>query len=362
MGAVRPRRRGSLTSTGSAETGAAEHGSVQNGGLAMVGVAVVAALVGALVALAARPWLPSADVSAPSRSAVEMDAPSRSTGRADSTPVPTTDATTTASTSASTSASPSTSTSTSTTTTIPAPVLVWADEFDGEAGRVPEPSRWRFEIGGHGWGNAQLEFADESHARLDGVGRLLITSEPTAADTPLTCWYGPCRFVSSRLTTEGLFAQQYGRIEVRAALPGGDATWPAFWMLGTNRPAVGWPASGEIDILEHVGRSGNEVHGALHGPGYSGGSALVGGTMVDNVSDFHVYAVEWRTDSIVWFVDDRPYHRVNRDQVATWPFDQPFHLMLNLAIGGTLGGEPTEADAGPRTFIVDHVRVFDVGG
>jgi beta-glucanase (GH16 family) len=132
-------------------------------------------------------------------------------------------------------------------------------------------------------------------------------------------------------------------------------------MLGTNRAQVGWPACGEIDLLEHVGRSGDEVHGALHGPGYSGGAALVAGTVVDDVTAFHTYRVEWRPDSITWSVDGVAFHRVDRSAVMAWPFDQPFHLIANLAIGGTLGGEPTERDAMPHAFRIDHVRVYDPG-
>eukprot|EP01041_Mallomonas_annulata_P021128 gene21128-41092_t len=139
---------------------------------------------------------------------------------------------------------------------------------------------------------------------------------------------------------------------MRASLPRGDATWPAFWMLGVDRTAVGWPASGEIDVLEHVGRRGDEVHGAVHGPGYSGGAAIVGSTVVDDVTSFHAYAVEWTADAIEWSVDGRPYHRVDRDDVPSWPFDRPFHLVVNLAIGGTLGGEPTSVGITDRYALV----------
>jgi beta-glucanase (GH16 family) len=321
-------------------------------------IAVAMALVGALAVLAARPVLSSPDpdpsptptpTPTPTRTEPEPSPPSRRAA---------------ASTTTSTTTSTTASTTTTSTTTPPAAVLVWADEFDGEAGAVPDPARWRFDIGGHGWGNRQLEFTDDVHARLDGAGRLVITAEPTTPGAEPPCWYGPCRFVSSRITTEGLFSHRYGRIEVRARLPLGDATWPAVWMLGSNRAEVGWPASGEIDILEHVGRSGNEVHGALHGPGYSGGSAIVGSTVVADVTAVHTYRVDWGPDSILWSVDGRPFHRVHRDDPQlggqAWPFDQPFHLIVNLAIGGTLGGEPSTADLGPHRLVVDHVRVFSL--
>jgi len=311
--------------------------------------AVALALVGAIAALAVRPVLFTADRD---RSSVTQATPISPPGIVDTSSTTSTTASSTTSTIAS---------STTSTTAPPAPVLVWADEFDGAVDSGPDPARWRFDIGGHGWGNAQLEFYDDTRARLDGAGHLVITAEPTTPGAEPPCWYGPCRFVSSRLTTDGLVSHDDGRIEVRARLPRGDATWPAVWMLGSNRAEVGWPACGEIDILEHIGRSGDEVHGALHGPGYSGGAAIVGSTVVDDVTAFHTYRVDWRPESIVWSVDDRPFHRVDRDDVEIWPFDQPFHLIVNLAIGGTLGGNPTDADLRAHELVLDHVRVFDLG-
>lgn len=324
-----------------------------------VATVLSAALVGALAVLALRPWIAGVAADpAPMHSVGSFPAAAVTAASAPTSSSTTTSSNTTTSSSTTTTTTTSSST---TTTTIPAPVLVWADEFGGAAGAPPDATRWRFEIGGHGWGNSQLEYAGDTHARLDGEGHLVLTSEPVAAESGLVCWYGPCRFVSSRLTTEGLFARQYGRIEIRAALPRGEATWPAFWMLGVNRPQVGWPASGEIDVLEHVGRSGDEVHGALHGPGFSAGAAVVGGTVVDDVTSFHTYAVDWTASSIEWSVDGRPFFRVDRTQLPAWPFDQPFHLVLNLAIGGTLGGAPGDVDRQPHMFVIDHVRVYDLG-
>jgi beta-glucanase (GH16 family) len=243
------------------------------------------------------------------------------------------------------------------TTTAP-PRLVWSDEFDGPAGTTPDPSRWAFDIGGDGWGNRQLEYYSDTNAVTDGAGNLRITSNALDVTTAPSCWYGACHFMSSRLTTAGLAAWQYGRFEMRASFPAGEATWPAFWMLGADFREVGWPASGEIDVVEHVGRDGGMVRGTAHGPGYSGGGGVTGSVDVGNTTDFHVYAVEWGPQSIVWFADGVEYHRLDNDGARPWVFDHEFYLVIDLAVGGLLGGEPGPADFQPMTYAIDYVRVY----
>jgi beta-glucanase (GH16 family) len=265
---------------------------------------------------------------------------------------------------AATPVAPSSTTST-TVAAAPAPTpraLVWADEFDGPLGQPPDAARWGFEIGGDGWGNRQLEFNDADHARLDGAGNLVIVAQPTDPATAPTCWYGPCRYVSSRLTTSGSFAPQFGRIEARLLLPGEDAAWSALWMLGADCAQVGWPTCGEIDILEHVGRWGTEISGSLHGPGYSGGDALTVRTDVAEPDRFHVYAIEWTPDAVEWSVDGRVWSRIDASDLGAgqdWVFDAPFHLVLNLAVGGTLGGEPAAGAPVPSALVIDYVRVWE---
>jgi beta-glucanase (GH16 family) len=237
---------------------------------------------------------------------------------------------------------------------------VWADEFNDPAGTPPDPSRWAFDLGGTGWGNRQLEFYTDTNARTDGDGNLLIISEPLDVTTAPSCWYGACHFASSRLTTAGLASWTYGRFEIRAAFPSGEATWPAFWMLGANFAEVGWPGAGEIDIVEHVGRDGNMIRGTAHGPGYSAGGGVSGRFDVGSHDEFHVYAVEWGPTSIVWSVDGVEYHHLDKTDEREWVFDHEFYLVLDLAIGGLLGGEPGPTDFEPKTFAIDYVRIYSL--
>jgi len=241
-------------------------------------------------------------------------------------------------------------------TTSPRPlVLEWSDEFDGPAGARPNAASWRADVGTD-WGNQQLEFDTDlaSNASLDGQGHLVITArrEP----------YQGRSFTSARLTTEGKHRVQYGRIEVRAQLPRGRGLWPAFWLLGDNLRTVGWPASGEIDVMEYRGQEPNRVHGTVHGPGYAGGGGITRDTTLRWVrfdNSFHVFAIEWTADQIVWFVDGQRYHVVARGDVpGPWVFDRPFHLLLNVAVGGTFVGSPDQYTPFPTAMVVDWVRVY----
>ena len=152
--------------------------------------------------------------------------------------------------------------------------IVWQDEFNGAANTPPDPSKWRYDIGGHGWGNNELQYytSSVSNAAHNGQGQMVITAR---RENPANhqCYYGRCQYTSARLLTQGRYANTYGRFEARIKIPRGQGIWPAFWMLGDNIGSVGWPASGEIDIMENIGREPNTVHGTLHGPGYSGANA-----------------------------------------------------------------------------------------
>ena len=236
--------------------------------------------------------------------------------------------------------------------------LVWADEFDGSAGQPPDPSRWAFDIGTD-WGNRQLEFDTDrpENVSLDGNGNLAITARRES--------YEGSRYTSGRIKTQDLFAREGGRFEARINLPSGRGVWPAFWLLGADFPTVGWPQCGEIDVMEFRGQEPSVIHGSLHGPGYSGGAAVTNSYTADNArydTGFHVYAIEWTSDGIKWFVDDVLYHSVRRDQTpGAWVFDHPFFILLNVAVGGTFVGQPGPDTTFPQTMLVDWVRVYDLG-
>lgn len=234
--------------------------------------------------------------------------------------------------------------------------LVWQDEFDGPAGQRPDSTRWQFDVGTD-WGNAQLEYdTNRAHnVSLDGRGNLAIVARrEDFAGQPYT---------SGRIKTKDRFERTYGRFEARIKLPVGQGIWPAFWMLGANIDEVGWPRCGEIDIMEYRGQEPRVLHGTVHGPGYQGDLSLgtrhvlaQGGFHLG----FHVFAVEWSEDSIVWQVDGHTYHTVTPADLppgTEWVFDAPFFILLNVAVGGRWVGAPDENTAFPQTMLVDWVRV-----
>jgi beta-glucanase (GH16 family) len=233
--------------------------------------------------------------------------------------------------------------------------LVWSDEFDGVAGTLPDPSKWTFDIGRgqDGWGNRELQTYTNNPANvsLDGEGNLVITAIRTG-DT----------FTSARIKTEALFEQQYGRFEARLKTPFGPGLWPAFWMLGSNFSTIGWPQCGEIDIMELRGQEPHIIHGSLHGPGYSAGNAVTSSFAKRNGrfdTNYHVFAIEWDEDKIDFFVDDFLYKRVRRNEVpGMWVYDQPFFMILNVAVGGDFVGFPTNQTPFPQRMIIDYVRVY----
>jgi beta-glucanase (GH16 family) len=246
--------------------------------------------------------------------------------------------------------------------------LVWSDEFHGAAGRKPNARNWTHEIGDGtangipGWGNSELEYYtdDPQNAATDGRGNLAITARQS--DGSLACYYGPCQYTSARLVSQHKAEFAYGRIEARVKVPAGAGLWPAFWSLGTNIGDVGWPQTGEIDIMEFVGRVPNEIFGTIHGPGYSGGASF-GGThdFGAPVSDnFHTFSIEWQPDRIDWYVDGILYHSATPANVAPnqWVFNHPFFLIMNLAVGGNFGGPVDPNVVFPRTYLVDYVRVY----
>jgi len=243
--------------------------------------------------------------------------------------------------------------------------LAWSDEFDGPAGTSFDRAKWTADTGGGGWGNQEREYytTRPENVALDGAGHLVITAlaePPNASDT---CWYGRCRYTSARLKTQGLFDQTYGRFEARLQIPRGQGIWPAFWMLGRDIDSAGWPRSGEIDIMENIGKEPYTVHGTIHGPGYSGGNGIGGPYQLVTpfADDFHVFAVEWEPGVIRWLVDGKEYRRTTMADIpagATWVYDHPFFLLLNVAVGGGWPGDPDATSTFPQRMVVDYVRVY----
>ncbi len=171
-------------------------------------------------------------------------------------------------------------------------------------------------------------------------------------------------YTSARLKTQGLFDQAYGRFEARIEIPRGQGMWPAFWLLGADITSVGWPRCGEIDVMENIGREPDKVWGSMHGPGYNGGNALHASYTLPGgaafADDFHVFAVEWEPAAVRWYVDGNLYQtRTPKDLPAgqPWPFDHPFFIILNVAVGGGWPGSPDSSTVFPQTMLVDYVRV-----
>ncbi|MFN8167242.1 MAG: glycoside hydrolase family 16 protein [Candidatus Nanopelagicales bacterium] len=241
--------------------------------------------------------------------------------------------------------------------------LTWSDSFGSRrAGAPPSRARWVPDVGGHGWGNQQLEYdsADARNAHVDGRGHLVLAAVRDGGRH--TCWYGPCRWSSARLTTRGTFSQRYGRFAARMKVPCGAGLWPAFWALGTDVGTVGWPRSGEIDVMEVIGRDPSTVHGTVHGPGYSGGDGVTGRrtTSAPLCRAFHVYEATWSSSRIDFALDGRVYSSATPASVAgrDWVFRHRFFLLLDLAVGGGWPGSPTSATRFPARLVVDWVRAY----
>ncbi|MEU9144613.1 family 16 glycosylhydrolase [Streptomyces sp. NPDC048349] len=249
-----------------------------------------------------------------------------------------------------------------------AEAVTFSDEFDGPAGAAVDGAKWQIETGDN-VNNHERQFytAGNRNAALDGQGHLVITAR---RENPANyqCWYGRCEYTSARLNTAGRFTTTYGRVEARMKVPRGQGMWPAFWMLGNDIGQIGWPASGEIDVMENVGFEPSTVHGTLHGPGYSGsggigaGYGLPGGQAFADA--FHTFAVDWSPQAITWSVDGTVYQRRTPADLGgrQWVFDKPFFLILNLAVGGYWPGDPDGSTAFPAQLLVDHVRVTTGGG
>jgi beta-glucanase (GH16 family) len=252
--------------------------------------------------------------------------------------------------------------------------LVWSDEFANSTGANAQPNKlvWTYDTGNNGWGNSELEdycawgstatpcSTATPNAFVDTNGYLNIVAEQPSSGV----------YTSARMKTEGLFSFQYGRLEVRAQVPEAQGFWPAFWLMGNNTATVGWPACGEMDVLERIDAAGNPDwnEGSIHGTGFTGGNL---GTTYDfssgvTASTWHTYGMIWRKGSVAYYVDDptNPYVTYTPSSIsgfsgAAWPFDAgPSFIILNLAVGGSWPGSPNSSTPFPSTMLVDYVRVY----
>lgn len=247
---------------------------------------------------------------------------------------------------------------------------VWSDEFDGPAGARIDTTKWRFDLtdgcaaGICGWGNNEKEYYTDApeNVALNGQGQLMIVAR--SAPAGLTCYYGPCRYTSAKITTRGKMDAAPGRVVARIKLPAGQGLWPAFWMLGSSFPAIPWPLCGELDIMENHGSKPTSMSSAMHGPGYFGNTPFVHSDSLTSGSfagDFHTFAVEWDSTHVRFFVDDTAHYGITREAVerfGKYVFDQPFFVILNLAVGGNFDGDPKSDAILPATMLVDYVRVY----
>jgi beta-glucanase (GH16 family) len=234
--------------------------------------------------------------------------------------------------------------------------LIWSDEFNYNG--LPDSSKWSYDVGGDGWGNEELQFytkADPANVNvLDG--KLFITARKQEKEGK--------NYTSARMVTKGKGDWLYGRIEVSAKLPKGRGTWPAIWMLPTDWKYGGWPASGEIDILEHVGYNPDTVFGSVHTKKFNhilGTQTTKGFKIRHPYDEFHIYSIEWSPVKIDFYVDQKHYLTFKNSGKGSeeWPFDKPFHLLLNVAVGGFWGGaKGIDETIFPKSMVVDYVRVY----
>jgi len=234
----------------------------------------------------------------------------------------------------------------------PGKALAWSDEFDGD---VIDLQNWTYDLGASGWGNQELQnYTSNSENCYVSSGKLFIVAKQEGV-----------HYTSARMKSIGLQEFQHGRIDVRAILPYGQGIWPAIWMLGANFPSSGWPACGEIDIMELVGSSPSTVHGTIHfGADWNQHNYVGQGTSLPSgqtfADEFHVFSIEWDESGITWLIDDQPYYSVTSTVTGSqpYPFDNPFFFILNVAVGGQWPGYPDTTTTFPQFMAIDYVRVF----
>ena len=226
--------------------------------------------------------------------------------------------------------------------------LVWFDEFNVNG--APDAAKWGYDIGNNnGWGNAELQYYTNRPQNVIVEGGLLKIKA-------LKETFSGSAYTSARILSKDKFAFTYGKVEIKAKLPEGLGTWPALWMLGSNINTNPWPACGEIDIMEHLGRDLNNIYGTLHYPGRFGGSANGATKKISNATTaFHIYSLEWTASTINIFVDGQLVHSVPNS--STLPFNRDFFFIMNVAMGGSFPG-PVDPAVTSATMEVDYIRVY----
>ena len=239
--------------------------------------------------------------------------------------------------------------------------IVWQDEFDGASLDI---NKWSHEVGGHGFGNNELQYYtdDSSNSFVDnGILHIRAKYEPAGIGSPNNLR----NFSSARLRTVGKGDWQYGRIDVKAKIALGQGIWPAIWMLPSDWIYGGWPKSGEIDIMEHVGHDEGRIHGSVHTESYNHiiGTQRTNAKLIEDIKTlFHIYSIEWSEQKIDFFIDDTLHYTFQNDfsnDFRTWPFNERFHLLLNVAVGGNWPGPPNNTTVFPQDMEVDYVRVYE---
>ena len=228
----------------------------------------------------------------------------------------------------------------------------WTDEFNTDG--APDAAKWGYDVGGNGWGNNELQYYTEGLNASISSGTLKIVAKKES--------FNGKAYTSARMVTKNKADWLYGRVEVKAKLPKGRGTWPAIWMLPTDNAYGGWPNSGEIDIMEHVGYDLNNVHFTLHAQAFNGANGKGAGNYLNAVTDnFHIYRLDWAPYGIRGYFDnDLIFEYLNTGGGSSvWPYDKKFHLLLNIAIGGNWGGAQGVDDTiFPATMEIDYVKVY----
>jgi beta-glucanase (GH16 family) len=239
--------------------------------------------------------------------------------------------------------------------------LIMSDEFNTDG--ALNSAMWNFDIGNGaaqgipGWGNNELQYytnRPENVVIEDGMLKITARQES----------FEGSGYTSAKIQTKDKFEKKYGRFEARIQLPWSQGLWPAFWMLGANSDEVTWPACGEIDIMENRGQEPTLINGTLHGPGYSAGESITKSFELEGDrfdTGFHIFGIEWGQGYINFYVDDVLYNQLTpADVTGEWVFDdQPFYLIMNVAVGGNYSGPPNENSVFPQTMLVDYVRIYE---